>query len=158
FRELDYRLEAHNLSALREQLKAFDHIVVPAPIADYSTSRVLTMEYVPGRKITDMSPLARMDFDGAALAEELFRAYLDQILVHGFFHADPHPGNVFITPDYRIALLDLGMVGRVLPRLQEELLQLLLAISEGHGEEAAQVAIKIGERKEDFNEQEFTRK
>src|SRR5438552_1624902 len=157
-RELDYRQEAQNLATFRDQLQNYTLIILPAPIPDYCTARVLTMEYVPGKKITDMSPLARMDFDGAALAEELFRAYLDQILVHGFFHADPHPGNVFITPDYRIALLDLGMVGRVLPRLQEELLQLLLAISEGHGEEAAQVAIKIGEGKEDFNEQEFTRK
>src|SRR5213596_2509697 len=158
FRELDYRLEAHNLSALREQLKPFGHIVVPAPIADYSTSRVLTMEYVPGRKITEMSPLARMDFNGEALAEELFRAYLNQILVEGFFHADPHPGNVFLTPDHRIALLDLGMVGRIMPRLQEDLLQLLLAISEGHGEDASQIAIKIGQPRREFDQSEFSRR
>jgi ubiquinone biosynthesis protein len=158
FRELDYRLEAHNLSAFREQLKAFDHIVVPAPIADYSTSRVLTMVYVRGTKITEMSPLARMDFDGEALAGELFRAYLKQILVEGFFHADPHPGNVFITPDYRIALLDLGMVGRIMPRLQEDLLQLLLAISEGHGEDASRIAIKIGQPRREFDQTEFTRR
>lgn len=158
FRELDYRLEASNLSTLREQLKNFDRIIVPAPILDYCTSRVLTMEYVPGKKVTDLNPLARMDFDGGALAEHLFRAYLEQILVHGFFHADPHPGNVFITDDYRIALLDLGMVGRVMPRLQEDLLQLLLAISEGRGEEAAQIAIKIGDKKEDFDQKEFTRR
>src|SRR5205085_5384794 len=139
-------------------LKAFDHLIVPAPITDYSTSRVLTMEYVPGKKITEMSPLTRMEFDGAALAEELFRAYLNQILVDGFFHADPHPGNVFITPDYRIALLDLGMVGRIMPRLQEDLLQLLLAISEGRGEEAAQTAIKIGEPREEFDQAEFSRR
>ncbi len=97
-------------------------------------------------------------FDGAALAEELFRPYLEQILVSGFFHADPHPGNVFITADYRIALLDLGMVGRIMPRLQEDLLQLLLAISEGHGEEAANIAIKIGEKKDGFDSREFTRR
>lgn len=157
-RELDYRQEASNLSTFREQLRNFERILVPAPIADYCTSRVLTMEYVPGVKITEMSPLVRMKFDGAALAEELFRAYLDQILVHGFFHADPHPGNVFLTEDYRIALLDLGMVGRVMPRLQEDLLQLLLAISEGRGDEAAQVAIKMGDKKDDFDETEFTRK
>jgi ubiquinone biosynthesis protein len=157
-RELDYRQEAQNLTAFREQLKNFDKIVVPAPINDYCTSRVLTMEYVPGKKITEMSPLVRMEFDGAALAEQLFRAYLNQILVHGFFHADPHPGNVFLTDDYRIALLDLGMVGRIMPRLQEDLLQLLLAISEGRGEEAAQIAIKIGDRKDDFDEKVFTRR
>ncbi|HEY1583981.1 MAG TPA: AarF/ABC1/UbiB kinase family protein [Chthoniobacterales bacterium] len=156
--ELDYRQEAANLSTIREQLRTFPHIIVPAPIADYSTSRVLTMEFVPGKKITDLSPIARMDFDGEALAEELFRAYLEQILVHGFFHADPHPGNVFITPDYRIALLDLGMVGRILPRLQEDLLQLLLAIAEGRGDEAANIAIKIGEKKDDFKSKEFVRR
>jgi ubiquinone biosynthesis protein len=156
--ELDYRLEAGNLKTIREELRAFERIIIPAPIADYCTSRVLTMEFVPGKKVTELSPLARMEFDGAALAEELFRAYLEQILVSGFFHADPHPGNVFITPDYRVALLDLGMVGRIMPRLQEDLLQLLLAISEGHGEEAANIAIKIGEKKEDFDSKAFTRR
>ena len=156
--ELDYRQEASNLGTMREQLRDFQRIIVPAPIPDYCTSRVLTMEFVPGKKITELSPLARLEFDGAALGEELFRAYLEQILVAGFFHADPHPGNVFITRDYRIALLDLGMVGRVMPRLQEHLLQLLLAISEGHGEDAANIAIKIGERKESFDSKEFTRR
>jgi ubiquinone biosynthesis protein len=157
-RELDYRQEAQNLAAFREQLSSFPHLIVPAPIWDYCTSRVLTMEYVPGKKVTAMSPLARMEFDGAALADELFRAYLDQILIHGFFHADPHPGNIFLTEDYRIALLDLGMVGRIMPRLQEDLLQLLLAIAEGRGEDAAQTAIKIGEQKDDFEETTFVRK
>jgi ubiquinone biosynthesis protein len=157
-RELDYRQEASNLITLRDELANFERLIVPSPIADYSTSRVLTMEYVHGKKITELSPLARMEFDGAALAEEMFRGYLEQILVHGFFHADPHPGNVFITDDYRIALIDLGMVGRIMPRLQEQLLQLLLAIAEGRGEEASDIAIKIGDRKSDFDQKEFTRR
>jgi len=97
--ELDYRQEASNLRTMREQLRDFPRVIVPAPIPDYCTSRVLTMEFVPGKKITELNPLGRMEFDGTALAEELFRAYLEQILVDGFFHADPHPGNVFITPD-----------------------------------------------------------
>jgi ubiquinone biosynthesis protein len=157
-RELDYRQEANNLLTLREELASFEHLLVPSPISDYSTSRVLTMEYVHGKKITDLSPLGRMEFDGTALAEEMFRGYLEQILVHGFFHADPHPGNVFITDDYRIALIDLGMVGRITPRLQEELLQLLLAIAEGRGEEASDAAIKIGEPKAEFDGNEFARR
>jgi len=154
-RELDYRLEASNLTTIGQHLKEFEHIVVPEPIADYVTSRVLTMQYVRGKKITDLNPLARMEFDGDALAEELFRAYLQQILVDGFFHADPHPGNVFLTDDYRIALIDLGMVGKIMPGLQEQLLQLLLAIAEGRGDDAANIAIKIGDRKENFAEKEF---
>jgi ubiquinone biosynthesis protein len=157
-RELDYRQEANNLTTLREQLENFERLVVPEPIADYSTARVLTMEYVHGRKVTDLTPLGRMEFDGDGLAEEMFRAYLEQILVNGFFHADPHPGNVFLTDDYRIALIDLGMVGRVMPSLQEQLLQLLLAIAEARGDDAADIAMKVGDRKENFDEMQFRRR
>ena len=83
--------------------------------------------------------------------------YIQMMLVDGLFHADPHPGNVLLTPDHRIALLDLGMVARVSASLQVNLLQLLLAISEGRGEEAASIAIKIGEKRDGFDEPEFRR-
>lgn len=153
--ELDYRLEAANLKLMRESLKEFEHILIPAPIDDYSSGRVLTMEYVTGQKITQFSPLVRLEMDGPGLAEEVFHAYLHQILVVGVFHADPHPGNVFLTDDKRIALLDLGMVGRVSPRLQDHILKLLVAISEGSSDRAAEVAQKMGERQADFDEQGF---
>src|SRR6185295_9853427 len=126
--ELNYEREAQNLIALGENLKDFDLIQVPQPVPDYSTRCVLTMDYVQGRKITSIGPLARLELKGAPLAEELFKAYLKQVLVDGLFHADPHPGNVFLTDDGRIALLDLGMVGRITPAMQENLLKLLLAI------------------------------
>ncbi|MDB6074858.1 MAG: hypothetical protein JWO89_2498 [Verrucomicrobiaceae bacterium] len=156
--ELDYRLEAANLRVMRSSLKDFERILVPAPIDDYSSGRVLTMEFVSGHKITQFSPLVRMDIDGPGLAEEVFRAYLHQILVVGTFHADPHPGNVFLTEDRRVALLDLGMVGRLGPRLQDNLLKLLMAISEGRSDQAADIAEKIGEGREDFDEPEFRRR
>ena len=73
------------------------------------------MEYVSGTKITTLSPVALLELNGAALAEQLFRAYLKQILVDGFFHADPHPGNVLVTDAGQIALLDLGWSGGSLP-------------------------------------------
>jgi len=88
----------------------------------------------------------------------LFRAYLQQVLVDGIFHADPHPGNIFLTEDYRIALLDLGMAGHTTPGMQENLLKLLLAVSEGESDEAAEVAIKISEPGDDFNEVDFRHK
>ena len=157
-RELDYRQEAQNLTLLRRNLSEFSAIVVPAPIEDYTTSRVLTMEYVSGTKITTLSPVALLEVNGAALAEQLFRAYLKQILVDGFFHADPHPGNVLVTDAGQIALLDLGMVGWIAPRLQEPLLQLLLAISEGHSDDAVRFALKVGEVGPDFDEPEFSRR
>ena len=156
--ELDYRQEAQNLTLLKQNLSGFDTIVVPAPIDDYTTSRVLTMEFISGTKITALSQVARLDLDGAGLAEDLFRAYLRQILVDGFFHADPHPGNVFVTEAGKIALIDLGMVARITPRMQEHLLQLLLAISEGRSDEAVTVALKLGEARERFDEREFTRR
>jgi ubiquinone biosynthesis protein len=154
-RELDYRLEAQNLVAFGSLLGEWKRLVVPQPIDDYTTSRVLTMDYVHGRKITGIGPLTRLDMDGAALADELFSAYLHQVLVAGFFHADPHPGNVFLTDDGRLALLDLGMVGRLTPELQERLLRLLLAMSEGRGETAAAVAETIGEKLADFDKDKF---
>lgn len=156
-RELDYREEARNLSTLGDNLDEFELIVVPEPVADYTTSRVLTMDFIRGRKVTAVGPLARMEMEGEALAEQLFQAYLKQILVDGFFHADPHPGNVFLSDDGRIALLDVGMVGRVGPAMQDQLLRLLLAISEGHGEEAAGILIHIGEPMEGFSERPFER-
>ena len=155
-RELDYKVEAQNLITMAANLDEFEHIVVPSPIEDYTTSRILTMEYIKGHKITDLSPLARLELDGTELADELFAAYLKQILVDGFFHADPHPGNVFLTADGRIALLDLGMVARIAPRLQETLLQLLLAVSEGRSDDAVAMGMRIGEKTERFDEREFS--
>lgn len=157
-RELDYRQEGKNLEQIAQNLREFTDIVVPRPVDDYTTSRVLTMDFIHGRKITDLSPLVHLSIDGSRLAESLFRAYLNQILVDGFFHADPHPGNVFITDDGRIALIDLGMIGRVSPSMQEQLLKFLLAISDGRSDDAADISIRIGEQREHFNEYEFRRR
>ncbi|HSU57082.1 MAG TPA: AarF/UbiB family protein [Candidatus Dormibacteraeota bacterium] len=153
--ELDYRREAANLTSLARNLKNFERIRVPLPVDDYTTRKILTMEYIEGSKITELSPLARLDFDGHALAEELFQAYLKQVLADGLFHADPHPGNIFMTPDHKVALLDLGMVGHTTPSMQENLLKLLLAVSEGESDEAADVAIRISDPTDGFNEMDF---
>ncbi len=157
-RELDFKMEANNLISIGQNLAEFEKIIVPEPVEDFTTSRVLTMEYIPGKKITMLSPLRVLEIDGAGLAEELFRAYLKQILIDGLFHADPHPGNVFLTDDDRIALLDLGMVGHVTRGFQDNLLRLLLAESEGRGEDAAEIAIKMGEPKTGFDRAEYVRR
>jgi predicted unusual protein kinase regulating ubiquinone biosynthesis (AarF/ABC1/UbiB family) len=132
-------------------------IHIPQPVPDYCTRCVLTMDHVQGRKITSLGPLARLEINGTALAEELFKAYLKQVLVDGLFHADPHPGNVFVTDDGRIALLDLGMIGLTTPSMQERLLKLLLAVSEGHSDQAADIVIGLGQTREDFNAAELRR-
>ena len=157
-RELDFTIEANNLHTIGDSLVEFDDIVVPEPIDDFTTTRVLTMEYITGKKITALNPLRLLEIDGATLADSLFRAYLNQFLVEGLFHADPHPGNVFVTDDDRIALLDLGMVGRITRTFQDNLLRLMLAISEGRGEMAAEAAIRMGEAKEGFERDAFERR
>ncbi|MEP6568528.1 MAG: AarF/UbiB family protein [Acidobacteriota bacterium] len=157
-RELDFKLEANNLITFAENLREFELIDIPEPVEDFCTSRILTMEYISGKKITDLSPLRLMEIDGPTLARELFRAYLKQILLDGFVHADPHPGNVLLTDDDQIALLDLGMVARLLPGFRDNVLRLLLAISEGRGEEAAEVTIRMGEPKARFDRTEFTKR
>jgi predicted unusual protein kinase regulating ubiquinone biosynthesis (AarF/ABC1/UbiB family) len=156
-RELDYRREARNMGRMAEELEDFDRILVPEAIDDFTSTRVLTMGYIAGRKVTDLQGLAVLGVDGAGLAEELARAYIEGILVHGFFHADPHPGNVLITDDHRLALLDLGMVARVDPRLREGLLKLLVAVTGGEGFEAARLALDLGRPLDDFDEDRFRR-
>jgi predicted unusual protein kinase regulating ubiquinone biosynthesis (AarF/ABC1/UbiB family) len=153
--ELNYEREAQNLITVGRNLKDFKLILVPQPVLDYSTRSVLTMDYVDGRKITSIGPLAQLDIDGAALADELFKAYLKQILLDGIFHADPHPGNVFITNDGRLALLDLGMVGHTGPHMQEHLLKVLLAVSDGKGDEAADAVVRMSEKTDAFDPHAF---
>ena len=155
--ELDYCEEARNLVTLSHQLRDFTRILIPLPVEDYTTSRVLTMDFIDGAKITLVSPVEWTEVDGVALGEELFRAYLQQILVDGVFHADPHPGNVLLTPDHHLALVDLGMVGRLSTTMQERLFRLMLAISEARGDDAASVVIAIGETREDFDEMPMRR-
>jgi predicted unusual protein kinase regulating ubiquinone biosynthesis (AarF/ABC1/UbiB family) len=157
-RELDFTIEANNLHTIGQNLAEFEDIVVPEPIDDFTTTRVLTMEHISGKKITALNPLRLLEIDASSLADELFRAYLNQFLIDGLFHADPHPGNIFLTDDDRIALLDLGMVGRITRTFQDNLLRLMLAISEGRGEMAAEAAIKMGEEKEGFDRAAFKRR
>jgi len=153
--ELDFQREASNLRRLRRSLIEFEKIVLPEPIDDYTSSRVLTMDYISGKKITDISPLRFMELDTREMAEEIFRAYLKQMLVDGFFHADPHPGNVLITEEDRIALIDLGMVSHIAGNFRANLLRMLLAISEGRGDEVAEVAIRMGEPKPNFDKRDY---
>jgi len=153
--ELDYEREAQNLIEVGHNLEEFELIAVPQPVTDYCSKRVLTMDYVHGRKVTALSPLTALQVDGSEMAEQLFKCYLKQVLVDGLFHADPHPGNVFLTDDQRLALLDLGMVGRTTPGMQESLIKLLIAISDGKGEDASDVVMRISEARPEFNAVSF---
>lgn len=95
--ELDYRIEARNAATFRRNLAGFSRILIPRVIEAYTSARVLTTERVYGRRIDDIPPVTRVEYDFGELAAELARAYLQQITVDGHFHADPHPGNLFVV-------------------------------------------------------------
>jgi len=95
--ELDYRLEARNIALFRRSLAEFPRLLVPKVVEGYTAERVLTTERVRGIKVSEIPPITRLDRDLSALADELGKGYLKQIAIDGHFHADPHPGNIFLV-------------------------------------------------------------
>jgi len=155
--ELDYCREADNLRVFREQLEPYPTLFVPAPLADFSTRRVLTMERVQGTRIDCAVELRRLEEPLDRYANDLVRAYLDQIFLHGLVHADPHPGNVMLTAS-GLALIDLGMVAHLSTRVRDTLLTLFAAAIEGDGDEVARRTMMLGERLEVFDERAWLRR
>ena len=153
--EVDYNNEASSALRLSENLAEFKHIVIPKPIKSHSAQRVLTMEYAPGDKLTEIADTRLSPEKSDELVNELFTCFLHQVLVHGSFHADPHPGNVLLSADDKIILLDHGLVVNVSPRLQDQLIKLLLAICEGNGTRAAELAESSGLKGESFDSGKF---
>lgn len=141
--ELDYNAEAEHLMLLAENLKHFNHLYVPQPILDYTSSKVLTMELVEGQKVTKVSPLKRMEKNLDPLLDDLICGYLKQVIEDGFAHADPHPGNIFITNDNRLALMDLGMTAHFTKELQSEILQLMIGLSSYDSNQVSKVILAM---------------
>ncbi|TVQ43182.1 MAG: AarF/ABC1/UbiB kinase family protein [Saprospirales bacterium] len=149
--ELDYAIEADNLVTLGKNLGRFEFIFVPQPIPDYCTSRVLTMDFVEGEKVTEISSLKKVESNYEPLVEELVECYLKQIILDGFAHADPHPGNIHLTNDNRIALMDLGMVARFSKDKQEGFLKIMVAISRYDAAGVAEALLGMSKIGEDAN-------
>ena len=155
--ELDYRMEAENLDRFGEHLADYPQLYVPSPLWDLCADKVLTMDLVEGTKVTEVSGLRRTEEPMDDLARALMRGYLDQVFVHGEIHADPHPGNLLVTDDGRLALFDLGMIAHVPPRMRERLLKLLFAAVDGRGEAVANESIAMGTRQEHFDAGRYQR-
>jgi len=155
--ELDYQAEAENLERFGQHLRPFKPLWVPQPIWDYCSNRVLTMELANGVRVDAIPAVRRTEQSMDPLAAALIRGYLDQIFVHGEIHADPHPGNLRVTDDGRLAIFDLGMVAHMPPRLRERLLKILFAAVDGRGEEVADEIIAISTRLESYDEERYLR-
>lgn len=153
--ELDYLREADNLVTLGTNLKSYRRLVVPQPVPDYTTSKVLTMEYVQGQKVTKITPLKNIEEDFRPLVDDLVEAYLKQVVIDGFVHADPHPGNVHLLPENKIALIDLGMVAQFTEKMQEYLMRLLIALSKNNGEEISTILLEMSHESDTGHHSEF---
>ena len=155
--ELDYEAEAANLARFGQHLAPYPELWVPQPVWDLCGRRVLTMELVHGVRVDAIPQVRRTEQSMVPLAAALVRGYLDQIFVHGEIHADPHPGNLRVTPQGQLAIFDLGMVAHVPPRLRQRLLKVLFAAVDGRGEEVADEIIGISTRLEDYDEERYLR-
>ncbi len=120
--EMDYASEGKNAERFRESFKEWSNIHVPKIYWSATTSKVLTMEFIHGDKVTDLADLNSRGISPEKVNRLLIKTYLKQLLEDGFFHADPHPGNLLVMPDGRLAFFDFGMVGRISPKLQAKMI------------------------------------
>lgn len=120
--EMDYVAEGHNADRFRENFKNWDNVHVPTIYWESTTKKVMTMDFINGTKVTDLEEQARRQIDPAKVNRLLIKTYLKQLLEDGFFHADPHPGNLLVMDDGRLAFFDFGMVGRITPELQAKMI------------------------------------
>jgi predicted unusual protein kinase regulating ubiquinone biosynthesis (AarF/ABC1/UbiB family) len=139
--ELDFVEEANNTELIRGLVAEFEGLVVPRVIRPHVTERVLVLERIAGRKV---EPAHGLDPERAAeLAREFFRAYVHQVVVEGVYHADPHLGNILLTDDGRLALLDFGLLGRLDEDSRARLALLLLALAQNHADDVADLVISL---------------
>ncbi|MFN6517864.1 MAG: ABC1 kinase family protein [Nostoc sp. CreGUA01] len=142
--EIDYLNEGRNADTFRRNFRGYDWVKVPKIYWRYTTSRVLTLEYVPGIKISQYEALEAAGLDRKTIARQGAQAYLLQLLNSGFFHADPHPGNIAISPDGALIFYDFGMMGQIKSNIREGLMQTLFGIAQKDGDRVVQSLIDLG--------------
>ena len=129
--EMDYRIESQNLKAIKKNMKSYPKLIIPSVIDDRSSQNILTMEYLPGIKITNVKALDEAGIDRAQLVVRAHKVFFTMLLRHDLFHADPHPGNIAVANDGSLILYDFGMVGRLDNKTRLKLIRLYLALVEG---------------------------
>lgn len=126
--EIDFETEARNSEKIAKKTKSNPKVVIPKIYWEYTTSKVLTMEFLEGIKLNDEERIHQEGYDTKLLAETVVNAIFRQILIDGFFHGDPHPGNILTLPDGKIAFVDFGIVGRLTPEMKMHIASLVIAL------------------------------
>lgn len=156
-KELDYGIEATNMERIARQFLDDPYVYIPNVFRDFTTSRVLTAEFIEGIKISEIERLDAAGMDRKLITARGANLVLEQVFKHGFFHADPHPGNIFVLPDNVICLIDFGMVGAVNRRTREDFVELLDGVVHKDESRAAQVLLKLTDWEEKPDMRAFER-
>src|SRR5215475_14020191 len=141
--EMDFDHEADNVERFGELFRDSDFVIVPPVYREVTTTRVLVMQFFEGFRVTEVDEILRHNVDTKKMIENLIEFYGDQLLIYGFFHADPHPGNILIRPDSRIVLLDYGMVLEITPELRQDLVRIVIAAVRSDVDELINLAYKL---------------
>ena len=128
--EMDYRIESKNLKTIKKNMEGYPKLRIPSVIDDRSSQNILTMEYLPGIKITNVKALDEAGIDREQLVVRVHKVFFTMLLRHDLFHADPHPGNIAVANDGSLILYDFGMVGRLDDKTRLKLIRLYLALIE----------------------------
>lgn len=148
-KELDFTIEARNTERIRQMFEGDATVYIPQVFPAYSSQHVMVMERVEGIKISDLKALEKAGLDRKQLAINGANAFLKQIFIYGFFHADPHPGNLFALEGNRVAFIDFGMVGRLHKESKEQIAGMLVGIATRDTQRLLQAAVALGAVKED---------
>jgi predicted unusual protein kinase regulating ubiquinone biosynthesis (AarF/ABC1/UbiB family) len=154
--ELDFRIEAENTRRIGRQIAGFSRLCTPNVFPQYTSSRVLTLSFLQGRHLAEVSAEEIQAHDPKGIASDLLSAYMKQIAIDGVFHCDPHPGNILLTDDGRLALMDFGMVGRFDAGQKDKMILFLLAFSERLGERVAETYLDMIQQPPDLDQHGFT--
>ena len=141
--EMDFEHEADNLERFTELFEDSDFVIIPRLYREVTTRRVLVMQFCEGFRVTEVDEIVRHNIDHEKMVNNLIEFYGDQLLIHGFFHADPHPGNILVQPDARIVLLDFGMVLEITSDFRRDLLRIVIAAVRGDVDELIGLLYKM---------------
>ena len=144
YEEMDYRIEADNLVTIKRNLAGDNSVIIPSVIQDRTSKHVLTMEYIPGIKITDIATLDAMGIDRSMLVMRVHRLFFKMLLRHNIFHADPHPGNISVADNGSIILYDFGMVGRLDNKTRLRLIRLYLGLIDKDPPRTVNILMELG--------------
>ncbi|MEA1893347.1 MAG: AarF/UbiB family protein [Campylobacterota bacterium] len=154
---LNFKLETMNLTRFETLFKDDDRIKVPKLYKEYSTNKIITMEFIDGIKVSDIEQLNQNGINTKEIAKKGFELLCEQIFKHRFFHADPHPGNIFITLDSKVSFIDFGMMGSISKKEQQILLELIYHLSQRDEEKASLDILNMTNYPDDIDTNSFTK-